>query len=118
MGQIRAAQGASGIDVNSGSNVDVQKGASLVAKMDQDQIRENAMRKQTGFLQAAQGEKMQAGLYDYAGRNAMREGKIGALTSIIGGATSVASKWSQGSQVGIYGNTGRSYDPTSLLDYT
>ena len=41
-GQIRAAQGASGVDVNSGSSTVVQQSQRKIAGMDMDTIRANA----------------------------------------------------------------------------
>lgn len=102
MGKIRAAQGASGIDVNSGTNVDVQDSANKVARMDQDTIRTNVNQRVRSHRNAALGEQMQSGMYDFAAKNAKTEGDIGKVTSIIGGVSSVSSKWLQGRPVGIY----------------
>lgn len=102
MGKIVTGQAASGIDVNSGSNQLVQEGQTKIARMDQAQIRENAGRKARGYDVAAVQEAAQANVYRAAGANAEREGEIGAITSILGGVSSVSSKWQQAKTAGIY----------------
>jgi hypothetical protein len=101
-GQIVAAQSASGLDVRSGSNKDVQDSQHLVSNMDMDQIRRNAAK-------TAYDYKVEAGKYTadalaaFSGaQDATKAGKINAATSLIGGASSVASKWLQGSQLGLF----------------
>jgi hypothetical protein len=103
LGKIRANQGASGIDVNSGSNLDVYAGAQTIARMDEQNVARNAMQKTRAYQSAAWSEGKQADLYDIAARNATKEGKIGVLSSIVGGASSVSSKWMQGNQAGAWG---------------
>lgn len=102
-GKIIAAQGASNIDVNSGSNVQVQKSQQLVADIDQEQIRTNAARKAYGYEVEAASATNEATLDTSAGENASRAGKIGALTSILGGVSSVSSKWLTASSSGSLG---------------
>jgi hypothetical protein len=103
LGKIKATQGASGIDVNSGTNLDVYAGAQTIARMDQENVARNAMQKVRAYKSAAWSEGEQANLYDVAARNATKEGKIGVLSSIVGGASSVSSKWLQGNQAGVWG---------------
>jgi hypothetical protein len=102
LGKIVAQQGASGIDVNSGTNLDVYAGAQTIARMDQANVARNAMQKTRAYQSAAWSEGEQANMYDIAAKNAKKEGKIGILSSIVGGASSVSSKWSQGRQVGAW----------------
>jgi len=103
MGKIRSQQAASGVRVDSGSNADVQAGANMVARMDQDNTRRNTMQKVRGYKIAAWEQGENANLADVAARNARKEGKTGVLTSLIGGASSVSSKWMQGKQAGVWG---------------
>jgi hypothetical protein len=101
-GEIIAAQSASGLDVRSGSARDVQISQDTVTKMDMDQIRRNAAK-------AAYDYSIEAGKYTaeafgsvLAGQQAQKAAKVQAAGSIIGGASSVASKWLQGSQMGLF----------------
>lgn len=102
-GQIKAAQGASGIDVNSGSAKQVQESQHLVSQMDSQTIREKAAKTAYDFSVQATNYENQAKGYDDAAKNAQVEGKIGMVSSLIGGASSVASKWFQGNQLGLWG---------------
>ena len=101
-GAIRAAQGASNIDVNSGSAVEVQRSQEKLKNIDLGQIRENAAKTAYDWQVKAVMDENQAGLYQYAGENAMQAGKIGAFSSILGSVGSVSSKWLQGNQVGLW----------------
>lgn len=103
LSKIVAEKGASGIDVNSGTNLDVYAGAQTIARMDQENVARNAMQKVRAYKSAAWSEGEQANMYDIAARNAKKEGKIGILSSIVGGASSVSSKWMQGNQAGAWG---------------
>jgi hypothetical protein len=101
-GQIVANQAASGLDVRSGSAKDVQDSQHLVSTMDMDQIRRNAAK-------TAYDYKVEAGKYTadalaaFSGaQDASKAGNINAATSLIGGASSVASKWLQGKQMGLF----------------
>lgn len=103
--EIIAGQSASGLDVTSGSARDVQISQDTVTKMDMDQIRQNAAK-------AAYDYSIEAGKYTaeafgsiLSGQQAKKAAKIQAASSIIGGASSVASKWLQGSQYGLFGSS-------------
>lgn len=102
MGEIIAAKGASGLDVNSGTNVDVVKSQEGLNRMDQELLQRNVARKAYAYEVAASGDEAQAVQYDVAARNAKKEGKIGVLKSIISTAASVSGKWMQGSQAGAF----------------
>jgi len=106
MGKITVAQAASGIDINSGSPAAVRNSQATVDRMDQEQVRENASRKAYGHLVEAEGHKRSGEMARSAGADAEWAGKIGAATSILGGVSSVSSKWSQGTQVGLFGGSG------------
>lgn len=110
-GAIRAGQGASGIDVNSGTAVDVRASQKLTSDMDLAQIRTNAAKTAYDFDAQAVGFENQAGLYRMAGANAVTASNYQATASILGTVSSVASKWTQGSQVGMFSNSGSSSSP-------
>ncbi len=106
MGQIKAAQASSGLDVNSGSALQVQKSQQLVSDIDMDRIRSNAAKTAYNFDVEAVQDRNQAQLYAMAGANAAQAGQINAQASFISGAGSVASKWFQGQQGGMFSGTG------------
>jgi len=103
MGEIKAAQGASGLDVNSGSSRDVQTSQSLVTNMDLSQIRENAAKAAYDYRVQATGFDMEALGATMGASNAVSAARTNATTSIISAASSVADKWMQGRQVGLRG---------------
>jgi hypothetical protein len=108
MGQILSAQASSGLDVNTGSAKSVRESAGLVAHMDLDQIRSNAAKAAYNYdVQSTQYEN-QAQLYRMGGENAAAAAKINVESSIIGTASSVATKWLQASNLGMFSLGGSS----------
>lgn len=104
-GAIRAAQGASGLAINSGSNAEVQKSQRMIGKMDSDMIRSNAAK--TAYDYQVQGDNFghQAVLNRMGASNAEAEGRINVAGSYIGMASSVANRWTQGNQIGLWNTT-------------
>jgi hypothetical protein len=102
MGAIKVAQAASGLDVNSGTNKQVRESQQMIDRMDQNQIRSNAARTAYGYKLEAAGDLAEADAYSTASKNAMVAGGIGAMSSILGGASSVSSEWLQGNKVGMW----------------
>lgn len=115
-GAIRANQGASNIDVNSGSTVNVQNSQKQITAMDLTTIRQNAAKTAYDWQVKSTSDLNQAGLYDKAGSNAETAGFLGAASSILGTVGSVSSKWLQGSTAGIYGSTSGGTRETMGLD--
>lgn len=107
-GQIVTAQGASGFDVNSGSNKQVQDSQRMLDRMDQNQIRSNAARTAYGYKIEGAMDTAEASAYSLASDKALAAGGIGAASSILGGAASVSSEWLQGQRVGLWGGTAAS----------
>lgn len=101
-GSIKAKQAASGIDVNAGSLVDVQKGQKQVSDLDMATIRNNAARKAYGYQVEAETASMQTEMYTAASKNSLEAGNIAAAGSLISGASNVSSKWLQGNQQGLW----------------
>jgi hypothetical protein len=102
IGQQKTAQGASNLDVNSGSPSQVRDSQQAVGMVDQSTIRTNAGRKAYGFEVESAQDTAQAGADLAAAKNATTAGDIGAFSSIIGSAGSVSSKWLQGNQIGLW----------------
>lgn len=105
-GAIRTAQSGSNIDVNSGSNLRTQQSQHTLAGMDLNQIRTNAAKTAYDYDVKSTMDLNQANLDTMAGTNAKRAGDINAMSSIIGTAGSVSSKWLQASQMGVFGGSG------------
>jgi hypothetical protein len=108
LGQIKAAQASGNIDVNSGSALAVQKGQKMAIDLDRAQITSNAAMAAYDYNAKATQFENQSTLYEMAGTNAAQAGQIKAESSILGTAGSVAAKWSQGSQVGLFNDVGSS----------
>ena len=105
MGSIRAGEGASNIDIGSGSKADVQTSQQLVSSIDMAQIRDNAARKAYGYETEAVQDTAQAQLDTMAASTSATAGGIKALGSLVSGAGSVADKWLQGQSVGLNSGT-------------
>ena len=121
-GQIKAAQGASGVDVNYGSAKEVQSSQHLVSQMDMQTIRERAAKTAYDFSVQATNYENQAKGYSKAASNARTEGILGAVSSFIGTVGSVSSKWIQGNQLGMWGKGGSNLsnpgpDPLTEWEY-
>lgn len=110
----KVVQAASGLDVNSGSKEAVRDTQSAVAKYDQDTIRADAAHTAYGYETKAAADKAEASLDIASADNAGKAGKLGVLSSIIGTASSVASKWSQGNTIGMW--SGGSGGPIGTFD--
>lgn len=104
LGKIKAAQGASGLDVNSGSSKQVQTSQAEITSMDTTAIRSNAARTAFNYSNQAQGFEAQAQADTIAGKNARMAGLIGAGSSLLSSAASVSSEWLRGQQLGLWGS--------------
>lgn len=89
VGYTKAAQAASGIDVNSGSAVDVQASERMLGMLDALTIRSNAARAAYGY-QAEAGNKMaEAKMFKKRGKMSRITGIMNASGTILEGASSV-----------------------------
>ena len=101
-GQIRVAQGASNLDVNTGSAADVQRSQRKITQMDMGQIRSNAAKVAYDYTTKATMDENQVGLDVMAGQYAQQAGEIKAASSILGTVSTVSSKWQQGKSSGLW----------------
>lgn len=102
----KVTQAASGLDVNSGSKAAVRDSQQTVASYDQGLIRADAAHTAHGYEVKAAADSAEASMDTAAATNAQKAGKLGVLSSIIGTATSVASKWTQGNTIGMFSGSG------------
>lgn len=98
----KVVQAASGLDVNSGSKEAVRDTQQTVAAYDQGLIRADAAHTAHGYEVKAAADTAEASMDTAAASNAQKAGKLDVLKSIIGTASSVASKWTQGNTIGMW----------------
>lgn len=106
LGHVIAGQASSGLDVNTGTNLAVQQGTQFATTQDVATLRMNAWKGAYDQQVLAANQMAQAGLYELSGTNAIDAAQTNAMASIVGTVGSVASKWAQGSQVGLFSNPG------------
>ena len=97
VGHQKANQGASGVDVSTGSPLGVRQTTTALGQVDQQLIRTNFAKKAYGFEVEAATKGAEAKADVIAGEQASKAGTIGAVASILGTAGSVSSKWLQAS---------------------
>lgn len=102
LGEQKATQAASGLDVNSGSPLDVRKSTASLGWLDAMTILSNAGEKaaayraqKLNFESEEQLDLMKAKNYDTAGKYAV-------ASSLLGSATSVSDKWLSYKTRGIF----------------
>jgi hypothetical protein len=105
MGQITAAQGSSGFDLNSGSATNIRKSQAATTNMDLTQIRSDAAKTAYNYDVSATQSEEQASLYKMSADNASKAGGYNAAASILGSAASVSSEWLQWQNVSNKSNT-------------
>lgn len=100
----KAAFAANGVQVGSKTPLAVQAATIDTGALDAAMLHFNATR-------AAFGMQEEADLYRMAAANAKRAGKGKQLATLLGGATSLASKWDTFKQSGAVGGSSKSYSP-------
>lgn len=93
VGAIKTAQAASGVDVNTGSAVDVRSSAASLGELDAINIRSNAARQAYGYQTSSASETAKSQLDQYTAQNDVTAGQLNAAGTIIGGAGSAASDY-------------------------
>lgn len=106
IGQTRAAQGAGGLDLNSGSAASVRESEQEVGMIEQNQIKYNAARRSYADQITSLGYQTSAQLDDMAASTSKTAGMLGAASSILGSVGSFSNKWMQGQQEGMFGGPG------------
>jgi hypothetical protein len=101
MGQARAAMGANGITLNSGSALDVQSGIARTTALNVGAVKYNADVQAVSDRNQTANYDTQANVDRTDASNAVTSGYIGAAGSLLGSASSVASKWAMFQQAGV-----------------
>lgn len=91
----RAKAGGAGLDLSTGSPLNVQGDIAGLGELDALTIRNNAAREAWGYKVAGASFAGEAGAAETASQNAETGGALGAFSSILGGASQVASKWNR-----------------------
>lgn len=86
IGATRAAQAAQGVDVATGSAVDVQASEAGLGELDALMIRNNAAREAYGYKVEAINYRQQGKLAAFAGANAAAGYRAGSYSSLLEGA--------------------------------
>lgn len=104
IGLTRAGFGASNV---SGASHDAVVSSEVeIGQENEGVIQANTMKRAYGFDVKAAQDTAQAEVYQASASTAKEAGDISALSSIIGSAGSVSSKWLQGSQSFGWGGSG------------
>jgi hypothetical protein len=103
IGQTKAREGASNLDVNSGSSKDVVASERDIGSINTANILNNASRVAYNYRVQSSEEFAQAGVDRSAASKSLMAGGISAVGSLISTAGNVSSKWLQFGQSGIPG---------------
>lgn len=114
IGATKATQGARGVDVATGSNLQVRESEGDIGRENQAIIRSNAAHRAYGSEVEALQDTAQGQMARFAGKTSETAGYIGAASSILGAASSVSSKWMQGNSVGLW-NSGSGATTLDLM---
>lgn len=104
-GDIKVAQGASGIDIGSDSSVNVRESQKEITAIDTNTINTNTARQAYGFTVQAAEAGTQSEMYTAAAADTRKAGNLSMLGSFISGAGSVASKWTEAKSTGALGGS-------------
>ncbi len=108
--ETRATQASRGLEVNSGSNAEVQRSEQELGDLDALTIRNTYARTAYGYRTQGANYDAQAELDKAASKNAKLAGYLNATGSLLSSGTSVSSKWSSFQQKGV----GSDYNPIFL----
>jgi hypothetical protein len=100
-GAQRAGMAANGIEIDSGSPLDVLMDTAQLGELDALTIRANAEREAYGFRSQQGNLTAQAGLTQMAGRNAVTAGYIGAGSTLLSSAATAGDRAATYKKYGI-----------------
>jgi hypothetical protein len=106
VGQIRAAQTASGLDITRGTMPDVPAGQEKVGLQEQTQIRQNAQKAAYDYDVSAWQYGAQSQLDVKAAFNTAAAQPLQSEATFLGTAASVSSKWLGFNQAGVFSGVG------------
>ncbi len=109
MGKIKTAQAASGLDVNTGSPVDVRAGNAETGMQDVLTTKNDALLRAYGYRAQGADATAQADLDEQAASSAKTAGYLEGAASLLGGASSLGTKWA-----GLQGGAGSGANKTPM----
>ena len=95
-------QAANGLDVGSGTNVNLRESAAALGHLDTLTILNNAAKNTQGFKAQGMNFEAESGLNRASATNAETAGEIDIMKSLLGGATGVADKWTGYKSKGVF----------------
>lgn len=90
---LKTNQAASGVDINSGSAVDVRSSAAATGQLSALDIRSRAARKAYGYKTQADDYMAQSGLYKAQGKFDRQAADMDATTTLLGGLSQAGQGW-------------------------
>lgn len=93
MGMVRAAIGASGVEMDSGSALREQQGLAEVNQLNEATITSNAARSAWNYRNQGADFTAQAGLDQLKGQQAEAAGIVGGFSSLLSGAGQFSSQY-------------------------
>ena len=99
-GQIVANQAASGVDVTTGSNAQVQQSQGMLTQLNANTIRSNAANQSYSYMTQATSDTAQSGLYSQQANQAAASAPFGIASSLLSGASGVTKQFQQWQSVG------------------
>lgn len=90
--QIIGAMAANGVDVKSGSPLDVEKGERKINQLNSETVLSNAELQNYGYRVAATSDLAQEQLFQAEAQEAPLAADIGAVGGLLGGASSIGFK--------------------------
>lgn len=99
-GKMRAAMGASGVDVGTGSSADVLDSAAALGELDALTIRSNTAREVYGYKVAKDSMTAEATLHERESDYSQLGSYLGAGGSLLSSASSVGGKYAGWQNVG------------------
>lgn len=98
----RAAMAANGIQLDSGSALQVQGDLARTGQRNVQAVQYNADANSVSYLNQAFQDESQSGLDIASGQQDAQAGNLGAASDFINGASGVSSKWSSYQQQGVF----------------
>lgn len=92
-GKIKAAQAANGIDVNTGSAVNVRASQAETSQLDTETVLNNAELQAYGYRANATNYTAEAGLESTEAEQAPIGAELGATGNLLSNASSIGLKW-------------------------
>jgi hypothetical protein len=101
IGAIRTNQAASGLDVNAGSNLDVQSSAKELGELNTLTIQNAAARQAYGYQTQSMSDVASGQLLSAQASQDTTAGLIGGASSVLGGASSASSEYQNYLRTGV-----------------